>query len=118
MTHELSADVVVIGSGICGCLAAERLARTGRSVLILEAGPRVTREQLVLNYRTRPARATGWRRICRRSGRLPRPIIRTRAPSRTRTPATARDRHPTRRATATSFRPGPILIPPNTFAPW
>lgn len=51
MSHALSADVVVIGSGICGCLAAERLARTGRSVLILEAGPRVTREQLVLNYR-------------------------------------------------------------------
>jgi choline dehydrogenase-like flavoprotein len=51
MADQLSADIVVIGSGICGCLAAERLARSGRSVLILEAGPRVTRNQLVLNYR-------------------------------------------------------------------
>src|SRR3954469_1182605 len=59
MSHELSADVVVIGSGICGCLAAERLTRTGRSVLILEAGPRVTREQLVLNYRN-AARKGDW----------------------------------------------------------
>ncbi|WP_370515468.1 FAD-dependent oxidoreductase [Paracoccus sp. S-4012] len=59
MTHASSADVVVIGSGICGCLAAERLARTGRSVLILEAGPRVTREQMVVNYRD-AARKGDW----------------------------------------------------------
>jgi choline dehydrogenase-like flavoprotein len=54
MSHELSADIVVIGSGICGSLVAERLARTGASVLILEAGPRVTRNQLVLYYRNAP----------------------------------------------------------------
>ena len=59
MPAQLSADVVVIGSGICGCLAAERLARSGRSVLILEAGPRVTRAQLVLAYR-RAARKGDW----------------------------------------------------------
>src|SRR5919199_232772 len=59
MPHQLSADVVVIGSGICGCLAAERLAKTGRSVLVLEAGPRVTRHQLVLNYRN-AARKGDW----------------------------------------------------------
>ncbi len=59
MPDDLSADVVVIGSGICGCLTAERLAKTGRSVLILEAGPRVTREQLVLNYRN-AARKGDW----------------------------------------------------------
>src|SRR5215212_8694344 len=52
MADELSADIVVIGSGICGSLAAERLAKTGASVLILEAGPRVTRDQLVLYYRS------------------------------------------------------------------
>jgi choline dehydrogenase-like flavoprotein len=54
MSHELSADIVVIGSGICGSLVAERLAKMGASVLILEAGPRVTRNQLVLYYRNAP----------------------------------------------------------------
>jgi glucose dehydrogenase len=59
MPDSLSAEIVVIGSGICGCLTAERLARSGRSVLILEAGPRVTREQLVLYYRN-AARKGDW----------------------------------------------------------
>ena len=59
MPEPLSADVVVIGSGICGCLTAERLARTGFSVLVLEAGPRVTRAQLVLAYRS-AARKGDW----------------------------------------------------------
>jgi glucose dehydrogenase len=54
MADELSADIVVIGSGICGSLAAERLAKAGASVLILEAGPRVKRDQLVLYYRSAP----------------------------------------------------------------
>ena len=31
-------DVVIIGSGIAGALAAHRLAEAGRKVLILEAG--------------------------------------------------------------------------------
>ncbi|WBO21344.1 GMC family oxidoreductase [Sphingomonas abietis] len=51
MPDTLSADVVVIGSGICGALAARKLAQAGASVLMLEAGPRVSRAQLVHNFR-------------------------------------------------------------------
>ena len=51
MPEQLSADIVVIGSGVCGSLSAHRLVSQGASVLILEAGPRVNRDQLVLNYR-------------------------------------------------------------------
>lgn len=32
-------DVVIVGAGIAGCLVARELARRGKSVLILEAGP-------------------------------------------------------------------------------
>ena len=46
MADQLSADIVVIGSGICGCLAAHRLAQEGASVLILEAGPRLDRGRI------------------------------------------------------------------------
>src|SRR5436305_6624796 len=54
MAEPLSADVVVIGSGICGSLAAQRLAKQGASVLILEAGPRLDRGRIVANYRNSP----------------------------------------------------------------
>jgi len=36
---ELSADVVIVGSGAAGGVMAAELARAGRSVLVLEAGP-------------------------------------------------------------------------------
>ncbi|MEE4251178.1 MAG: GMC family oxidoreductase [Alcanivoracaceae bacterium] len=39
--HEMRADVVVIGSGAGGAVAAYELARKGLDVLILEAGPYV-----------------------------------------------------------------------------
>jgi glucose dehydrogenase len=54
MPDESSADVVVIGSGICGCMAAHRLAKQGAAVLILEAGPRIDRGRIVGNYRNSP----------------------------------------------------------------
>ena len=48
MTEQ--ADIVIIGSGIAGALCAWRLARTGRRVLVLEAGPRVDRADVVKRF--------------------------------------------------------------------
>ena len=47
MADNLSADFVVIGSGIIGSIAAHKLAKVGASVLILEAGPRIGRDEIV-----------------------------------------------------------------------
>ncbi len=57
MNEPLSADVVVIGSGIVGALVAQRLALQGASVLILESGPRVGRDRLVANFRNSPRKS-------------------------------------------------------------
>lgn len=57
MSDELHADFVVIGSGICGALTALVLAQRGASVIILEAGPRVGRAQLLANFRNSPRRS-------------------------------------------------------------
>lgn len=57
MADTLSADFVVIGSGIIGSLVARKLALTGASVVILEAGPRVTRGELVARFRNSPRRS-------------------------------------------------------------
>ena len=54
MTNQISADVVVIGAGICGSLVAERFARRGASVLLLESGPRLDRGTIVANFRNSP----------------------------------------------------------------
>lgn len=51
MNKDISADVVVIGAGVCGSLLATRLARTGRSVVLLESGPKIRRSDLVQRYR-------------------------------------------------------------------
>ena len=47
-------DVVIVGSGVAGALIAHQLASAGKSVLILEAGPRIERWRLVENYRNSP----------------------------------------------------------------
>ena len=57
MADTLSADFVVIGSGIIGSLTALKLVQAGASVLILEAGPRVARDELVARFRNSPRRS-------------------------------------------------------------
>ncbi|HJV50444.1 MAG TPA: GMC family oxidoreductase [Noviherbaspirillum sp.] len=57
MAEQSAADFVVIGSGILGSLTARKLVRSGASVLILEAGPRVTRGELVARFRNSPRRS-------------------------------------------------------------
>jgi glucose dehydrogenase len=59
MADPSSADFVVVGSGIIGSLVALRLAQGGASVLILEAGPRVTRGELVARFRN-SVRRSDW----------------------------------------------------------
>jgi fructose 5-dehydrogenase large subunit len=54
MANEASADVVVVGTGVVGCLIAEQMLDAGLSVLMLEAGPRVERWQIVENFRNLP----------------------------------------------------------------
>jgi choline dehydrogenase-like flavoprotein len=54
MTSDDSADVIVVGTGIVGCLVAEQMLDAGLSVLMLEAGPRVDRWRIVENYRNLP----------------------------------------------------------------
>ena len=45
------AQVVIIGSGVAGALCAYRLATKGIKVILLEAGPRVERGDIIENFR-------------------------------------------------------------------
>jgi choline dehydrogenase-like flavoprotein len=54
MAKDDGADVVVVGTGVVGCLVAEQMLDAGLSVLMLEAGPRVDRWRIVENYRNLP----------------------------------------------------------------
>jgi choline dehydrogenase-like flavoprotein len=47
---DISADVLIIGSGVAGALLACELARKGASVAIMEAGPRVDRAEAVRRF--------------------------------------------------------------------
>lgn len=54
MPSTLNSDVVIVGTGVVGCLIAEQALDAGLSVLMLEAGPRVSRDTIVENYRNLP----------------------------------------------------------------
>src|ERR1700682_6307675 len=56
MANSTSADVVVVGSGVAGSLVAHQLALAGAAVILLEAGPRIPRWQIVENFRNSPAK--------------------------------------------------------------
>lgn len=54
-------DVVVVGAGLTGLATAWRVRRSGRSVVLLEAGPRVggvVRTERVGGYRVERAAGT------------------------------------------------------------
>ena len=51
---DAQADVVIVGSGVVGAMMADQLAAQGHSVLVLEAGPRISRGQAVENWRNMP----------------------------------------------------------------
>ena len=48
--EALEADVVIIGAGVAGGMAAWKLARRGVKVLILEAGPETSRSEIYENF--------------------------------------------------------------------
>jgi choline dehydrogenase-like flavoprotein len=50
MADDITADVIIIGSGISGALMASRLAAAGVKVAILEAGTKVDRPTAVTRY--------------------------------------------------------------------
>lgn len=54
MASDYSADVVIVGTGVVGCLIAQQALDAGLSVLMLEAGPRVDRWRVVENFRNLP----------------------------------------------------------------
>ena len=52
--NAVEADVVIVGSGVAGALVAERLARAGIGVAVLEAGSRIDRAQALGRYFNAP----------------------------------------------------------------
>ncbi|MCP1119312.1 GMC family oxidoreductase [Robbsia andropogonis] len=59
MPNKESADVVIVGTGVIGVTVAEQLLHAGASVLMLEAGPRIERGEIVENFRNLPLSLKG-----------------------------------------------------------
>ncbi|QHJ01259.1 choline dehydrogenase [Xylophilus rhododendri] len=59
-----SADVVIVGTGVVGLVIAEQLLDAGIPVLMLEAGPRVERAEVVENFRNLPLSMKGSASSC------------------------------------------------------
>ncbi|MEZ4617577.1 MAG: GMC family oxidoreductase [Caldilineaceae bacterium] len=56
MAEPLHAQVVIVGAGVAGMLAAYKLAQAGIQVLVLEAGPTIDRGEALQRYRTAVAK--------------------------------------------------------------
>ncbi|QCR38564.1 GMC family oxidoreductase [Nissabacter sp. SGAir0207] len=59
MAIPSESTVVIVGTGVVGVVIAEQLLDAGIPVLMLEAGPRVPRAEIVENYRNLPLAAKG-----------------------------------------------------------
>jgi choline dehydrogenase-like flavoprotein len=55
MASSNSADLIVVGSGVCGAMVAHEAAQAGLSVLLLEAGPRGERGDYSQRFMNLPA---------------------------------------------------------------
>ena len=54
--NDLRADVVIVGSGVAGSLIADQLAKQGVKVIVLEAGPRIDRDEAVERFFSAPVK--------------------------------------------------------------
>jgi len=55
-SENFDADLIVVGSGVMGGLIASALAEAGKRVIVLEAGPRVRRADIVETFRNAPVK--------------------------------------------------------------
>ena len=54
MTTQISTEVLIIGSGVAGAMCAYSLAQKGIKVTIMEAGPRIKRDEIVNGFKQSP----------------------------------------------------------------